>query len=36
MASKRYARANNPQFEGYDPEKPISHVMYLDANNLYC
>ena len=35
MASKRYARANNPRVEGYDPEKPTSHIMYLDAKNLY-
>ena len=21
--------------EGYDPEKPTSHILYLDANNLY-
>ena len=35
MASKRYARANNFQVEGYDPQKPDSHILYLDANNLY-
>ena len=35
MVSKRHARANNPRVEGYDPEKPNSHIMYLDANNLY-
>lgn len=35
MVSKRYARANNPRVEGYDPEKPSSHILYLDANNLY-
>ena len=35
MASKRYAKANNPLVEGYDPEKPNSHISYLDANNLY-
>ena len=35
MASKRYARANNPRIEGYDPKKPNSHILYLDANNLY-
>ena len=32
MASKRYAKANNPLVDGYDPSKEI---MYLDANNLY-
>ena len=35
MVSKRYARANNPRVEGYDPQKPNSHILYLDANNLY-
>ena len=35
MVSKRYARANNRRIEGYNPEKPDSHIMYLDANNLY-
>ena len=35
MVSKRYAKANNPCVEGYNPEKPNSFIMYLDANNLY-
>ena len=35
MASKRYARANNPMVEDYDPEKPNSYNLYMDANNLY-
>ena len=35
MVSKRHVRANNPAVEGYDPEKPNSHILYLDANNLY-
>ena len=35
MISTRYARANNPQVEGYDPSKPISWIKGLDANNLY-
>jgi len=33
--SKRYARANNPLVEGYDPSKPTTYIIYLDANNLY-
>jgi len=33
--SQRYARANNPLVEGYDPSKPNSWITYLDANNLY-
>ena len=35
MASKRHAKANNPLIDGYDPEKPSSHIFYLDANNLF-
>jgi len=32
---QRYARANNPLVEGYDPSKPNSWITYLDANNLH-
>ena len=35
MVSKRYARANNPLIGGYDSSKPSTHILYLDANNLY-
>ena len=35
MISKRHAKANNPLVDGYDPEKPSRHILYLDANNLY-
>ena len=35
MVSKRYAKANNPLVLDYDPSKPNSYIMYLDANNLY-
>ena len=35
MASKRYAKANNPLVEGYDPNQPTNYITYLDANNLY-
>ena len=35
MASKRYAEANNPLVEGYDPTQPINYITYLAANNLY-
>ena len=35
MVSKRYAKANNPGVEGYIPDEPQSHILYLDANNLY-
>ena len=34
--SKRYARANNPLLgDLYDPTKPKTYILYLDANNLY-
>ena len=35
MVSKHQAKANNPLLDGYDPEKPSSHILYLDVNNLY-
>jgi len=33
MVSKRYAKANNPRVEGYDPSKPTNYITYSDANN---
>ncbi|KXZ46501.1 hypothetical protein GPECTOR_43g938 [Gonium pectorale] len=35
MISTRYAKANNPQVQGYDPSQPASWITYLDANSLY-
>ncbi|CAG2215764.1 unnamed protein product [Mytilus edulis] len=35
MISHRHAKANNKHVPNYDPNQPINHVMYLDANNLY-
>ena len=35
MASKRFAKANNPQCLEYDSTKLNNWIMYLDANNLY-
>lgn len=36
VVSKRYSRANNPGLgDLYDPSKPLKHILYLDANNLY-
>ena len=33
MASQRYARANNPYVQDFDPSKPTNYLMYLDANS---
>jgi len=33
--SHQHAQANNPLVEGYDPSKPNTWIIYLDANNLY-
>lgn len=35
MIPLRYARANNPQLENYDPKEPTTHLVYLDCNALY-
>jgi len=35
MVSKRYAKANNPLVEGYDPGKPINYITHLNANTFY-
>ena len=35
MISHRYAKANVPELDDYDPTKPNEYLMYLDANNLY-
>lgn len=35
MISKRYARANNPCVQDYDPGQPSNYLMYLNANNVY-
>ena len=33
--ANRYAKANNPHMESYDPDKKTSYNIYLDENNLY-
>ena len=35
MITKKFAEANNPYLDDYDPSKPVNYLMYLDANNLY-
>ena len=35
MSSKRYCKANNPNVPEHDPDLPTTHILYLDANNLY-
>jgi len=35
MVSCRHAKANNSYLDNYDPSKPTSYLMYVDANNLY-
>ena len=32
---KRYAKANNPYMQEYNPEEENVYIPYLDANNLY-
>ena len=35
IVSKRYAKANNPLVQDYDPGRPNKYIMYVEANNLY-
>ena len=34
-AIHKYAEANNKYMKNYNKSKDYSHLMYLDANNLY-
>jgi len=33
--AERYAKANDPSLPDFDPERPISSLLYVDANSLY-
>ena len=33
--TKRFAKANNERVAGYDPTDELTHLLYVDANNLY-
>ena len=35
IGSKRYVKFNNKYCPQYDPTKPITHGLYIDANSLY-
>ena len=35
MISHKFAKANNPYMEEYDPDQPPSYILYWDANNLH-
>ena len=35
MISKAYAGTKSKLLNLYDPDKPLSYIIYLDANNLY-
>ena len=35
VISERHAEANHPSMSTYDPSKDTTHLIYLDANNLY-
>ena len=35
MVAKWHAKANNSLVGEHDPNRPTSHILYLDATNLY-
>ena len=35
MITHRFEESNHPQLDSYDPNKPTTHLIYLDANALY-
>ena len=34
MISPRYASANHPDNRSYDPQKDLTHLIYIDADNF--
>ena len=32
----RHSKANNKYLKTYDQREELKHIIYLDANNLYC
>ena len=34
--SNKYSKANNKYLKSYDPKQESKHIIYLDANILYC
>ena len=34
FVGERYSRANHPDIENFDQQKPGCHIMDVDANNL--
>ena len=35
-APNKYSKANNKYLKSYDQKQESKHIIYLDANNLYC
>ena len=35
MASKRFAKANNPKVPDFDANKPKTWIYYYDVNDVY-
>ena len=35
MVANLFSKANNPEVEGYDPQKPTSYIQLVDCNNQY-
>jgi hypothetical protein len=35
IVTNQYAKANNPDVSDFDEDLPLSHIIYVDCNNLY-